>query len=67
MGDGAPYRCVNLLVPPDDVRFLRTAHEIYAKNMRYSEAMGLAIRLGDEDLIRKDFAAPANSFVVLSP
>ncbi|KAL7414960.1 armadillo-type protein [Mrakia frigida] len=52
--------CVNLLVPPDDVRFLRTAHEIYAKNSRYSEALTLAIRLNDKELIRADFEAPAN-------
>lgn len=58
--------CVNLLVPPDDVRFLRTAHEIYAKNSRYSEALTLAIRLGDKDLIRQDFEAPQNPYVFSS-
>ncbi|CED83561.1 26s proteasome regulatory complex non-atpase subcomplex rpn1 subunit [Phaffia rhodozyma] len=52
--------CVNLLVPPDDIRFLRTAHAIYAKHSRYSEAMTLAIRIGDKDLVREAFNAPAN-------
>jgi 26S proteasome regulatory subunit N1 len=61
------HSCVNLLVPPDDVRFLQTAHEIYSKNHRYSEAMVLAIRLNDEVLIRKAFAAPQNSFVSSFP
>ena len=59
--------CVNLLVPPDDVRFLRTAHEIYAKNQRYSEALTLAIRLNDKDLIRADFEAPQNTYVHVQP
>ncbi|MCO5574673.1 hypothetical protein L7F22_028463 [Adiantum nelumboides] len=52
--------CVNLLVPPDDVDFLRTAHEIYRKFDRYAEAMTIALRLGDRDLIRSDFEAPPN-------
>ncbi|PWY99431.1 26S proteasome regulatory complex, non-ATPase subcomplex, Rpn1 subunit [Testicularia cyperi] len=52
--------CVNLLVPPDDAMFLRTAHEIYRKHERYTEAMTLALRLGDKDLIRSDFEAPKN-------
>ncbi|SOV04151.1 probable RPN1 - 26S proteasome regulatory subunit [Ustilago sp. UG-2017a] len=52
--------CVNLLVPPDDTMFLRTAHEIYRKHERYTEAMTLALRLGDKDLIRSDFEAPKN-------
>ena len=52
--------CVNLLVPPDDVLFLRTAHEIYRKHDRYSEAMTIALRLGDRALIRADFEAPTN-------
>ncbi|CAG8766649.1 978_t:CDS:2, partial [Racocetra fulgida] len=49
--------CVNLLVPPDDVAFLRTAHAIYRKENKYTEAVSLAIRLGDYDLIREDFNA----------
>ncbi|PWN50604.1 26S proteasome regulatory complex, non-ATPase subcomplex, Rpn1 subunit [Violaceomyces palustris] len=52
--------CVNLLVPPDDVLFLRTAHTIYRKHERYAEALALALRLGDKELIRSDFEAPKN-------
>lgn len=54
------FRCVNLLPPPDDVSFLRTAHAIYVKYHKFPEALSLAIRLGDPDLIRDDFSAPAN-------
>ncbi|KAF8156930.1 armadillo-type protein [Crassisporium funariophilum] len=53
-------RCVNLLPPPDDVLFLRTAHAIYVKHHKFTEALTLAIRLGDPELIRADFNAPAN-------
>jgi hypothetical protein len=51
------YSCVNLLVPPDDVQFLRTAHQIYRHHDRYTEAISLAIRLGDYELIKEDFEA----------
>ncbi|RDX54613.1 26S proteasome regulatory complex, non-ATPase subcomplex, Rpn1 subunit [Lentinus brumalis] len=53
-------RCVNLLPPPDDLSFLRTAHRIYAKHHKFPQALTLSIRLGDPELIRKDFNAPAN-------
>ncbi|KAH9916726.1 armadillo-type protein [Epithele typhae] len=53
-------RCVNLLPPPDDLSFLRTAHSIYAKHNKFPQALSLSIRLGDPDLIRADFNAPAN-------
>ncbi|KAJ7275052.1 armadillo-type protein [Mycena rebaudengoi] len=53
-------RCVNLLPPPDDVSFLRTAHTIYAQHHKFPEALALAIRLGDPALIREDFNAPGN-------
>ncbi|GBB88799.1 hypothetical protein RclHR1_01540022 [Rhizophagus clarus] len=49
--------CVNLLVPPDDILFLRTAHQIYRQHDKYTEAVSLAIRLGDHDLIKEDFEA----------
>ena len=51
---------VNLLPPPDDVLFLRTAHTIYVKHAKFPEALSLAIRLGDPDLVREDFNTPAN-------
>ncbi|KAK0552854.1 proteasome regulatory particle base subunit [Tilletia horrida] len=50
--------CVSLLPPPDDVLFVRTAHEIYRKHDRYPEALALALRLNDIELIRADFEAP---------
>ncbi|KAJ6571764.1 armadillo-type protein [Mycena capillaripes] len=53
-------RCVNLLPPPDDISFLRTAHTIYVQHRKFPEALALAIRLGDPDLIREDFNAPGN-------
>ncbi|KAI0711277.1 armadillo-type protein [Earliella scabrosa] len=53
-------RCVNLLPPPDDVSFLRTAHRIYAKHHKFPQALSLSIRLGDPELIRADFNAPGN-------
>jgi 26S proteasome regulatory subunit N1 len=53
-------RCVNLLPPPDDVLFLRTAHAIYVQYHKFTEALSLAIRLGDPALIREDFNAPGN-------
>ena len=55
-------RCVNLLPPQDDVAFLRTAHMIYEQHQRFPEALSLAIRLNDPDLIRKDFHAPGNPY-----
>ncbi|KAG5635729.1 hypothetical protein H0H81_010267 [Sphagnurus paluster] len=53
-------RCVNLLPPPDDISFLRTAHTIYVQHQKFPEALALAIRLGSPDLIREDFNAPGN-------
>jgi 26S proteasome regulatory subunit N1 len=53
-------RCVTLLPPPDDVNFLRTAHTIYVQHHKFPEALALAIRLGDPELIREDFNAPGN-------
>ncbi|KAI5888837.1 26S proteasome regulatory complex, non-ATPase subcomplex, Rpn1 subunit [Schizophyllum commune H4-8] len=53
-------RCVNLLPPPDDVAFLRTTHSIYSRHSKFPDALSIAIRLGDRELIREDFNAPAN-------
>ncbi|KAG5220191.1 proteasome regulatory particle base [Salix suchowensis] len=44
-------RCVNLLPPPDDVSFLRTAHQIYVRFKKFPEALSLSIRIGDKDLL----------------
>lgn len=52
--------CVNLLVPPDDVVFLRTAREIYRRHHRFFEALVISVRLMDREMIRADFDAPGN-------
>lgn len=46
---------VNLLTYPDTEFFLRTAHTIYMKYKQYTQAMVLAIRLNDYDLIKADY------------
>lgn len=45
---------VNLLTYPEDQQFLRTAHDIYMKYGKTAQAMVLAIRLNDLELIRQD-------------
>lgn len=47
---------VNLLTYPDNETFLRTAHDIYIEYKQFTQAMVLAIRLHDLDMIRADFA-----------
>ncbi|KAK6853525.1 26S proteasome regulatory subunit N1 [Apiospora arundinis] len=46
---------VNLLTYPDNEQFLRTAHDIYKRYKEYTQAMVIAIRLNDLDLIKADF------------
>ncbi|KAG5943175.1 proteasome regulatory particle base subunit [Claviceps monticola] len=46
---------VNLLTYPDNESFLRTAHDIYMQYKQIAQAIVLAIRLHDVDLIRADF------------
>ncbi|KAG5950401.1 proteasome regulatory particle base subunit [Claviceps sorghi] len=46
---------VNLLTYPDNESFLRTAHNIYMQYKQIAQAIVLAIRLHDVDLIRADF------------
>lgn len=48
---------VPLLTYPDNDKFLRTTYRIYAKYKQYTQAMALAIRLHEEDLIKEAFAA----------
>lgn len=45
---------VNLLTYPEDLNFLTTAHDIYVKYGKLAQAMVVAIRLNDHDLIRQD-------------
>ncbi|RVD86593.1 uncharacterized protein DFL_004861 [Arthrobotrys flagrans] len=46
---------VNLLPFPEDIAFLRTAHDIYRQYNKLTQALVLAIRLNDHDLIQDDF------------
>lgn len=46
---------VNLLTYPEDQQFLRTAHDIYKNYNKLPQAMVLAIRLNDFELIYMDF------------
>ncbi|CAK4030457.1 26S proteasome non-ATPase regulatory subunit 2 [Lecanosticta acicola] len=48
---------VPLLTYPDNDRFLRTAHDIYLHFKQYTQAITLAIRLNDMELIKSDFSA----------
>ncbi|KAJ3540039.1 hypothetical protein NM208_g5240 [Fusarium decemcellulare] len=45
---------VNLLTYPDNETFLKTAHDIYMEYKQFAQAIVLAIRLNDIDLIRSD-------------
>lgn len=45
---------VNLLPYPEDQQFLKTAHDIYLQYDRLAQAMVIAIRLHDLELIRQD-------------
>lgn len=45
---------VNLLTYPEDHQFLKTAHDIYIKYNKLAQAMVIAIRLNDLELIRQD-------------
>ncbi|TVY51386.1 26S proteasome regulatory subunit rpn-1 [Lachnellula cervina] len=46
---------VNLLTYPEDQQFLRTAHDIYKHYDQLTQAIVLAIRLNDIELIQADF------------
>lgn len=55
--------CVSLLPPPEDVTFLKTAYSIYLSKNQLTEALCLAIRLGDESLVRAVFDATTDVVV----
>lgn len=65
LGKRAPSLCfapiltgcslVPLLTYPDNEKFLRTAYSIYRKYNQYTQAVALAIRLNDRDLIEEAF------------
>lgn len=46
---------VNVLTFPEDKTFLQTAHDIYKQYNKLPQAMVLAIRLNDLDLIHQDY------------
>ena len=48
---------VSLLTYPEDQQFLRTAHDIYKQYNKLAQAIVLAIRLNDMDLIQNDFTS----------
>lgn len=58
------YSCINLLPPPDDVTFLRSIHKVYLRFSKFPEALSIAIRLNDAELIREDFNASGNPSVL---
>lgn len=45
---------VNLLTYPEDQQFLRTAHDIYKEYDKPAQAMVLAIRMNDMEVIKQD-------------
>lgn len=47
--------CVPFLAPPDDLSFLNTAYTIYLSNNQWPQALTLAIKLDDVDLIKQVF------------
>ena len=49
--------CVSLLPPPEDISFLQTAFAIYLSQSQLTEALAIAIRLGNEELMRSVFDA----------
>ncbi|KAI9851920.1 MAG: proteasome regulatory particle base subunit [Thelocarpon superellum] len=48
---------VSLLTYPEDQQFLRTAHDIYKQYNKLAQAIVIAIRLNDLDLIQSDFTS----------
>lgn len=54
---------VPLLTYPDNDRFLHTAHDIYKKYNRLTEAITLAVRLNDIELIKADFSSTKDKTV----
>ncbi|KAH3904499.1 26S proteasome regulatory subunit RPN1 [Parastagonospora nodorum] len=46
---------VPLLTYPDNDKFLRTVYQVYRKYKQYTQAVALAIRLNDRDLIEEVF------------
>ncbi|KAJ3410476.1 proteasome regulatory particle base subunit [Chytridiales sp. JEL 0842] len=47
--------CVQYVAPPDDISILKTAHTIYLSQGQYPQALLIAIRMNDMDLVKSDF------------
>lgn len=55
--------CVPLLAPPDDLAFLNTAYSIYLSEGQLTQALALAIRIDNEELISQVFDATTDVLV----
>lgn len=55
--------CVPLLAPPDDTAFLHTAYSIYLSHNQLTQALTLAIKLDNEDLIKQVFESTEDLLV----
>lgn len=47
--------CVSYMPPPDDLLILKTAHGIYRQMKKLPQALQLALRMNDAQLIKEDF------------
>ena len=52
--------CVAYLPTPDDQAFLRTVHELYIQRGKFPEAMAVALRLWDQDLVAQIYQNAGN-------
>jgi 26S proteasome regulatory subunit N1 len=57
--------CIPYVSPPDDIAILQTAHQVYRKFGRFADALQLAIKLRDTELIHADMNACEDRFVTL--
>lgn len=55
--------CVPLLAPPDDVAFLHTAYSIYLAHNQLPQALAVAIRLDDIELIKSVMSATSDELM----
>lgn len=55
--------CVPYLAPPDDISFLSTAYSIYLQNNQLTQALTLAIKLDDENLIKQVFESTNDELI----
>ncbi|TPX59356.1 hypothetical protein PhCBS80983_g02503 [Powellomyces hirtus] len=47
--------CVQFVAPPDDVACLKTAHQIYRQQEKYTQALQVSMRMQDQQMIQEDF------------